>query len=105
VAQAKGILITRPEKRTKEEMPTIERLKRVDQDIGRCCSLFEEFACLFRQRDDSIDAVRHDRARAALQQWIPGRTRVEYRSPTLVPSYSPHYVRVAIGQYPSSTLP
>ena len=85
--------------------PSSVCLKRVDQDIGRCCSLFEEFACLFRQRDDSIDAVRHDRARAALQQWIPGRTRVEYRSPTLVPSYSPHYVCVAIGQYPSSTLP
>ncbi len=68
--QAKGILITRPEKRTEEEMLTIERMKMVDRHVGKCCHLFEEFARLFRERDDYVGVSGHKRARAALQRWM-----------------------------------
>jgi hypothetical protein len=70
-AQAKGILITRPEKRTEQETRTIERIKMVECHVGKCCHLFEEFARLFRERDDYVDDVAgHNRARVALQQWM-----------------------------------
>jgi transposase len=69
-AQAKGILITRPEKRTEQETLTIEHMKVVDRHIGKCCHLFEEFARLFRERDDYVEATGHNRARAVLQQWM-----------------------------------
>ncbi len=71
-AQAKGILITRPEKRTEQQTLTIERMKMVDRHVvGKCCHLFEEFARLFRERDDYVDDVDgRNRARAALQQWM-----------------------------------
>jgi transposase len=68
-AQAKGILITRPEKRTEEEKLTVERLKRSDHELGRCCHLFEDFARLFRERDHTVGA-REERARVALQRWM-----------------------------------
>ncbi len=70
-AQAKGILITRPDKRTEQETLTIERMKMVDRhQVGKCCHLFEEFARLFRERDDYVDAAGYNRARAMLQQWM-----------------------------------
>ena len=69
-AQAKEILITRPEKRTEQENLTIERMKMVDRHVGKCCHLFEEFARLFRQRDDYAEPNGHDRARAMLQRWM-----------------------------------
>jgi transposase len=70
-AQAKGILITRPEKRTEQETLTIERMKMVDRhQVGKCCHLFEEFTRLFREREDYVDAAGHNRARAVLQQWM-----------------------------------
>ena len=49
-AQAKGILITRPEKRMEQQRLTIERMM-VDRHVGKCCHLFEEFARLFRDRE------------------------------------------------------
>lgn len=49
-AQAKGILITRPEKRTEQETLTIEHMKMVDHHVGKCCCLFEDFARLLRVR-------------------------------------------------------
>jgi transposase len=49
---------------------TIERMKMVDRHVGKCCHLFEEFARLFRQRDDYVDAAGHNRARAVLQRWM-----------------------------------
>lgn len=61
-AQAKGILITRTEKRTEQENLTIEGTKMVDRHVGKCCDLFEEFARLFRQRDDYAEPSGHDRA-------------------------------------------
>jgi transposase len=68
--QAKGILITRPEKRTEQETLAIERMKGVDPHARRCCCLFEEFARFFRERGDSTDAARRGMAQAALQQWM-----------------------------------
>ncbi len=69
-SQAKGILIMRPEKRTEQETLTIERMKMVDHHAGKCCQLFEEFARLFRERDDCAELGGDDRARAALQRWM-----------------------------------
>lgn len=79
-AQAKGLLIMRPEKRTKQETLTIKRLRRTDPDIQKCCRLFEEFARLFRDRggstdgstDGAADAAWREKARTALQQWMEG---------------------------------
>ncbi len=46
-------------------------MKMIDRHVGKCCHLFEEFARLFRERDDYVDDVAgHNRARAALQQWM-----------------------------------
>ena len=39
-ARAKGIVITRPEKRTEQETLAIERLKRSDHELEECCRLF-----------------------------------------------------------------
>jgi transposase len=69
-AQAKGILITRPEKRTEQQALTIERMKMVDRHVGKCSHLFEEFAGLFRERDDYAEPNGDDRARAALGRWM-----------------------------------
>ncbi len=69
-SQAKGILITRPEKRAEQEALTIERMKIVDGHVGKCCHLFEEFALLFREREDSAEPNGDDRARAALGRWM-----------------------------------
>jgi transposase len=60
----------RPEKRTEQETLTIERMKMVDHHVGKCCYLFEEFAKLFRERDDCAELDGDDRARAALQRWM-----------------------------------
>lgn len=69
-SQAKGILIMRPEKRTEQQTLSIERMKMVDRHVGKCCHLFEEFARLFRQRDDYADVAGHNRARVVLRQWM-----------------------------------
>ncbi len=49
---------------------TVERMKIADRHVGKCCHLFEEFARLFREREDCVDVAGHNRARAALQQWV-----------------------------------
>jgi transposase len=69
-SQAKGILITRPEKPTEQEALTIERMKMVDCHIRKCCHLFEEFVRLFRKSDDYAEPNGHDRAREWLQRWM-----------------------------------
>jgi hypothetical protein len=84
-AQAKGILITRPEKRTEQETLTIERLKRIDHELGKCCYLFEDFAgCL--EREDRTDGARDKEARTLLQQWMSEAE--EARIPELKRSWS-----------------
>ncbi len=69
-ARAKSILITCPEKRTEQETLTIERLKRSDHELGKCCHLFEDFARLFREREDHLDSARDEKARVLLQRWM-----------------------------------
>jgi transposase len=69
-SRAKGILITRPETRTEQERLTTERMKMVDGHVGKCCYLFEEFAALFRERDDYAKPNGDDRAQALLQRWM-----------------------------------
>jgi transposase len=69
-AQAKGILIKRPEKRTEQEKLSIERLKRSDHELEKCCPLFEDFARVFREREDHTDGARDEKARALLQRWM-----------------------------------
>ena len=69
-SQAKGNLITRPEKRTEQEVLTIERMKMVDRHIGKCCHLFEKFARLFRESDDYAEPIGDAKARELLQRWM-----------------------------------
>jgi transposase len=69
-SQAKGILILRPEKRTEQEALTIERMKTIDDHVGKCCCLFEEFARLFRYREDHIDGASKEEARVSLKEWM-----------------------------------
>jgi hypothetical protein len=76
-SQAKGILITRPERRTEQEALTIGRMKMVDRHVGECCHLFEEFAGLFRERDDYAEPDGDDRARADLQRWMEAAKKSE----------------------------
>jgi transposase len=48
-------------------------MKMIDRHVvGKCSHLFEEFARLFRERDDYVDdvAVGRNRARAALKRWM-----------------------------------
>jgi hypothetical protein len=69
-AQAKGLLITRPDKRTQQETLTIERMKLVECHMGECCYIFEEFARLFWERDSYVGLAGYNRARAVLRRWI-----------------------------------
>jgi hypothetical protein len=75
--KGKVILITRPEKRTEHEELTIEHMKRCDRTIGKCCCLFEEFAELFRSREEHNDAAKNVKAWALVQQWIEDAKKVE----------------------------
>ena len=68
--QAKGILITRPEKRMEHEELSLDRMKGCDRTIGKCCRLFEGFAELFRRREEHTDAAENERAQASVRQWI-----------------------------------
>lgn len=69
-SQAKGILIMRPEKRTEQEELTIERMKTIDEHVGKSCQLFEEFARLFREREEHIDGTSKVQARVSLKGWM-----------------------------------
>jgi len=71
------ILITRPEKRTEHEELIIERMKRCDRTIGKCCRLFEEFAELFRSREEHNDVTKNVKAWALVQQWIEDAKKFE----------------------------
>jgi hypothetical protein len=75
--KGKVILITRPEKRTEHEELTIGRMKRCDHTIGKCCRLFEEFAELFRSRDEHTYAAKNVKAWALVQQWIEDAKKFE----------------------------
>ena len=48
---AAGILVKRPENRSEEEICTFRRLKQAHRITERCCTLFERFAGMLRDRD------------------------------------------------------
>ena len=64
-AQAAGILVKRPENRSEEEMQTLRRLKTVHRVTERCSSLLEQFARMFRDREQSSE----ENARSRLKEW------------------------------------
>ena len=64
-SQAAGILVKRPENRPEEELRTLKRLKTVHQVTERCCTLFEEFAGMLRDKEQSTE----EQARSRLKKW------------------------------------
>ncbi len=55
----------RPENLSEGELRTLKRLKTVHRVTERCCTLFEEFAGMLRDREQSTE----ERARARLKKW------------------------------------
>ena len=64
-AQAAGILVKRPENCSEEEMRTLRTLKTVHEVTERCCTLFEEFAGMLRDKEQSSE----ERVRLRLNEW------------------------------------
>jgi hypothetical protein len=62
------------QERETKEVALEERMKMIDGHVGQCSVLFEEFARLFRERDDYAGTAGHNRARAALQRWMEAGT-------------------------------
>ena len=67
----------RPEKHTEQVALAIERMKSCDGGIGKCCWLFEEFADLFRSREERTDAARNEKAWTSVQRWIEDAKKSE----------------------------
>jgi transposase len=64
-SHAAGILVKRPENRSEGERQTLERLKTVHQVTERCRTLFEEFAGMLRDKEQSSE----QQARSRLKEW------------------------------------
>jgi transposase len=64
-SQAAGILVKRPENHSEEELRTLKRLKTVHQVTERCCTLFEEFAGMLTDKEQSTE----EQARSRLKKW------------------------------------
>jgi transposase len=62
---AAGILVKRAENRSEEEIRTLRRLKKVHQTTEQCCTLFEEFAAMLRDKEQASEA----QARRRLEAW------------------------------------
>ncbi len=62
---AAGILVKRPENRSEEEVRTLERLKAVHRVTEKCCTLFEEFAGMLRDKEQGSK----EQARSSLEEW------------------------------------
>jgi len=58
-SHAAGILVKRPENRSEGEIRTLKRLKTVHRITERCCTLFEEFAGMLRDKDQSNGEQAH----------------------------------------------
>src|SRR5215207_10086233 len=64
-SHAAGILVKRSENRSEEETYTLKRLKTVHRLTERCCTLFEEFAGMLRDKEP-----RHkEQARRSFEGW------------------------------------
>ena len=64
-SHAAGILVKRPKNRSEEELRTLKRLKTVHQVTERCCTLFEEFAELLRDKEQRSE----EQARSRIKKW------------------------------------
>ena len=64
-SHAAGILVKRSENRSDEEIRTLGRLKTVHQITERCCTLFEQFAGMLRDKEQTSEEQAHSR----LQEW------------------------------------
>ncbi len=69
-SHAAGILVKRPENRSEEETRTLKRLKAVHRVTERCCTLFEQFAGILRDKDQRSK----EPARSRLEEWT-GRAK------------------------------
>jgi transposase len=68
--RAAGILVKRPENRSEEEIRTLQRLKKIHWVIERCCTLFEQFAGMLRDKEQKGE----EQARSRLEEWA-GRAK------------------------------
>ena len=64
-SHAAGILVKRPENRSEEEAQTLKRLKTVHRVTERCCALFEQFARMLRDKEQTSE----EQARRRLEAW------------------------------------
>jgi len=62
---AAGILVKLPENRSEEEVQALKRLKSIHWITERCCTLFEEFAGMLRDKEQRSD----EQARRQLEDW------------------------------------
>jgi transposase len=67
---AAGILVKRSENRSEEEIQTLKRLKTIHWITERCCTLFEEFAGMLRDKEQTSE----EQARRQLEEWT-GRAK------------------------------
>ncbi len=65
-SHAAGILMKRPENRSEQESSTLERLKTVHRSTERCCTLFEHFAGMLRDKEHRSE----EQMRGRLEHWI-----------------------------------
>jgi transposase len=64
-SHAAGILVKRAENRSEGEIRTLQRLKTVHWITERCCTLFEEFAVMLRDKEQRSK----EQARSRLEEW------------------------------------
>ncbi len=64
-SHAAGILVKRSENRSEGEARTLQRLKTVHRITERCCTLFEEFAGMLRDKEQTSE----EQARRQLEEW------------------------------------
>jgi transposase len=57
--------VKRPENRSEEEAQTLKRLKMVHLVTERCCALFEQFARMLRDKEQTSE----EQARKRLEAW------------------------------------
>jgi transposase len=64
-SHAAGLLVKRAENRSEEEIQTLKRLKTVHRVMERCCTLFEQFARMLRDRKGRTE----EQAHSQLEEW------------------------------------
>ena len=69
-SHAAGIIVKRPENCSEEETQTLKRLKTIHWITERCCTLFEEFAGMLRNKRQTSE----EQARRRLEEWT-GRAK------------------------------